>query len=85
MLCQKQSNNPTSCGSLTEARGAAGRDVADDVDLFCRFLRLLDLTINPVQVTPRIVEVEHQPKVEVVAKVGVHREETEAGSQQYLE
>ena len=58
--------------------------MADDVDLFCRFLRLLDLAVNPVQMPPRIVEVEHQPKVEVVAKVGVHREEAEAGAQQDL-
>ena len=69
---------------LTEARSLARWDVTDDVDLVSLLLGLLDLAINPVQVTPRIVKVEHQPKVEVVAEVGVHGEEAEAGAHQHL-
>ena len=69
---------------LTEARSLARWDVTDDVDLVSLLLSLLDLAINPVQVTPRIVKVEHQPKVEVVAEVGVHGEEAEAGAHQHL-
>ena len=65
---------------LTEARRHARRDVANDVHLVSRLLRPFDLAVNPVQVPPRIVKVEHQPKVEVIAEVGVHGEEAEAGS-----
>ena len=68
----------------TKARNLAGRDVADDVDLVALLLRPLDLAVDPVQVTPRIVKVEHQPKIEVIAEVGVHGQEAEAGSYQHL-
>ena len=58
--------------------------MTDDVNLVSLLLRLLDLAVNPVQVTPGIVKVEHQPKVEVVAEVGVHGEEAEAGPYRHL-
>ena len=68
----------------TKARNFAGRDVTDDEDLVALLLRPLDLAVDPVQVTPRIVKVEHQPKIEVVAEVGVHGQEAEAGSHRHL-
>ena len=68
----------------TKARNFAGRDVTDDEDLVALLLRPLDLAVDPVQVTPRIVKVEHQPKIEVVAEVCVHGQEAQAGSYQHL-
>ena len=68
----------------TKARNLAGRDVTDDVDLVALLLGPLDLAVDPVQVTPRVVKVEHQPKIEVVAEVGVHGQEAEAGSHRHL-
>ena len=58
--------------------------MTDDVNLVSLLLRLLDLTVNPVQVTPGIVKVEHQPKVEVVTEVGVHGEKSKSWSYHHL-
>ena len=56
----------------------------DDVDLFLIQFSLVQGLVDPMQVLRGVVEVEEQPKVEVVADVGVDGNQAQAGSQEGL-
>jgi hypothetical protein len=59
--------------------------VSNDVDVLPVVLGLPDLPVDPVQVAPGVVKVEQEPKVEVVAKVGVEGQEAKTGTHKHLQ
>ena len=56
----------------------------DDVDLFLIQFSLVQGLVDPMEVLRGVVEVEEQPKVEVVADVGVDGNQAQAWPQKGL-